>query len=86
MARIKVKVKPRASKDEVIGVQSGTVVLRVKAPPADGAANQATIKLLAQRLSLPKSAITIRHGHTSRTKILEVEGLTEAEITGRLCP
>jgi uncharacterized protein (TIGR00251 family) len=67
-------VQPRASCDEIVGVDpDGTLRVRVTAPPADGKANKKLIKLLAQAFDVPKSAVVIVAGATSREKIVEVE-------------
>ena len=57
---------------------------RVAAPPVDGEANTALIKLIAKTLGLPKSAVTIAAGGSARVKTLEIEGLDQAEIERRL--
>jgi len=83
--RITVQVIPRSSKN-VIEWERGTVKVRLTAPPVDGAANEALIALLAERLGLPKRAISIVHGATGRRKTLEISGMTpellERKITG----
>ena len=65
---ISVLVQPRASKCQVAGVHGGAVKLRLTAPPVEGAANKMCIAFLAKTLGLPKSAVEIVAGHTSRTK------------------
>jgi uncharacterized protein len=57
---------------------------RLTAPPVDGAANRALIALLADRLHIPKRAIAITHGATSRLKTVEITGLTLDELRSRL--
>ena len=79
MIRLTVKVTPKASADRVQGWASdeeGGQVLKiaVTAVPEDGKANKAVIALLAKRLKLPKSAITIAAGETSRRKTLLIDG------------
>lgn len=59
------------------------VEVRVSAAPADGAANEEVVKLLAKALGLPKSRLTIVSGHTARLKRIELP-LDEAEIRSRL--
>jgi hypothetical protein len=76
---VDLQVIPGAKADRVEGVQvqdDGAVVLRVrlKAPPADGKANRALIKLLAKRLGVPKSEITLASGATARRKRLHLTG------------
>jgi Uncharacterized conserved protein len=57
---------------------------RLTAPPVDNAANEALVKLLADQLALPKRAITIVRGATSRQKIIEIADLTVEELRRRL--
>ena len=58
--------------------------VRVSAPPVDGEANAALLKLIAKTLGLPRSAVTIASGDTARIKILQVEGLDDAEVARRI--
>lgn len=62
----------------------GALRVRVKAPPVDGAANAALIQLLAKRLGVAKSAITLITGATARNKIIEVDGISDGELRRRL--
>lgn len=70
-----VRVVPRASKSEIIGVIDGAVKVRLKAPPVDGAANGELIKLFAGKLGVAKSDVEIVSGLTSKTKRLRVSGV-----------
>ena len=81
--RISVRVIPRSRKNEV-SWEGETLKVRLTAPPVDGAANEALITLLADRLKLPKRALHIVQGATSRLKLLEIEGITLAEIIQKL--
>lgn len=77
--RLAVRLTPRAGSDTLGGVRETAprrpcLLARVTAPPADGAANSALIRLLAKSLGLPKSAFTIAAGESSRTKTLEIAG------------
>jgi uncharacterized protein (TIGR00251 family) len=81
--RLTVRVIPRSSRN-AIAWEQGVLKVRLTAPPVDGAANDALIVLLAQRLGLPKSAISIAHGATGRQKIVEIAGMTEAEVAAKL--
>ncbi len=87
--RIAVQVIPRSSKN-VIEWGQGAVKVRLTAPPVDGAANEALIALLAERLDLPKRAISIVYGATGRRKTLEILGMTpellERKLTGGTSP
>jgi uncharacterized protein YggU (UPF0235/DUF167 family) len=71
--RITLRVVPRADRDVVEGVVGGVLRVRVTAAPADGAANDAVIRVLAAALQVPRSAIAIVRGSTSRTKLLEID-------------
>ena len=81
--RINVRVIPRSSKNEITW-ENNALKVRLTAPPVDGAANEALIKLLAARLSLPKSALQIVQGATGRQKVLEIEGLTLVDMLQKL--
>ncbi len=85
-AAIVVAVTPRAGKDEIAGMQGDVIKVKLTAPPVDGAANEALIKFLAQRLDVRPSAIEIVAGHSSRQKLVSIVGLSPAEVTSRLFP
>lgn len=74
--RFSVRVQPRASRSEVDGLHGDALKIRVHAPPVDGAANEAVIEVLAEALGVPRRAVTIVAGQASRTKVVEVEGIT----------
>ena len=80
---ITVRVIPRSSKN-VLEWKQGTLKARLTAPPVDGAANEALQELLAKRLALPRRAISIVRGATSRQKVVEIAGLTLADLQYRL--
>ncbi len=83
-AILSVKVQPRASRSEIIGIQEGILKLRVQSPPVQGAANEAVIKLLSKSLGIGKSMIRVKSGHGARLKRLEIEGMDIREIYRRL--
>ena len=84
-AALNIKVVPRASRDEIVGLHTdGVVKVRVKAPPADGAANEAVIKLLARALGVKPRDIEIVAGHASTLKLLSIVGLTATQVDERL--
>ena len=74
-ATLRVRVSPRASRDEVAGERDGALVVRLTAPPVDGAANEELIDVLAAALGVPKRAITIVAGARSRQKRVHVTGV-----------
>lgn len=79
-ARLPVHVTPKASRDEVADWRGGELRLRVCAPPEDGKANAAACKLVARALGVPKSAVAVARGETSRHKQLEIELLTQEDV------
>jgi uncharacterized protein (TIGR00251 family) len=84
VAVIAVRVTPRSSRDAVEGVDDvGELRVRVTAPPADGAANAAVTRLLARELCVPRSAVRLASGATSRHKRVAVDGLAAAELRTR---
>lgn len=74
-AVVPVRVTPRASQDELT-VVDGVVRVRLTAAPVEGAANTALIALLASRLGVPKRAIQIKRGGSSRDKLVAIEGIS----------
>jgi uncharacterized protein (TIGR00251 family) len=81
---VRVRVKPRASREELQEVREGALVVRLTAPPVEGAANKALARLLGKRLGIPPSAVVIESGTTSRNKLVVVNGLTAPELRARL--
>ena len=67
-----VRVTPRARENAVSGERDGALHVRVTAPPVDGKANDALVRLLAQSLDVPRSAIRVDRGTASRTKRVSV--------------
>lgn len=84
MARLTIRLSPRASRDEIVGMREGMLVVRVTAAPVDGAANEALVRLLAKLLDVARSEVTIVSGKTARTKVVEMAGLEEAQVWRRL--
>jgi uncharacterized protein (TIGR00251 family) len=79
-----VHVQPRASRTEVVGWHGDAVKIRLAAPPVDGAANDALIDFLADRLALPRAAISLAGGTTSRRKRLRIDGVTLDQVLAAL--
>lgn len=89
MTRLTVRLTPRGGADRIDGWDTdaeGRAVLRarVRAAPTDGKANTALLSLIARALTIPESDVMIARGAASRLKMLEIEGLSEAEIRTRL--
>jgi uncharacterized protein YggU (UPF0235/DUF167 family) len=71
--RFSVRLTPRGGQDRVDGVADGTLRVRVSAPPVEGAANEALIRLLAAELGVTRGAVRIAAGAAARTKIVEAD-------------
>ena len=83
-ARVRVRVQPRASRNEIVAWQDDALRVRVSAPPVDGAANAAVEALLAQALRVAPSTVSVVRGERSRDKVVRVAGLSLADIRARL--
>ena len=75
-----VHVQPRARKSEVAGIHGDALKVRVTAPPQGGRANDEVIRVLADALGVPRSAVEILAGHTSRRKRVRVRGVTAEQV------
>ncbi|HYK39415.1 MAG TPA: DUF167 domain-containing protein [Candidatus Eremiobacteraceae bacterium] len=79
-----VRVQPRASKDELAGEMNGALKIRLQAPAVENRANDALIEFLAELLKTPKSAVRILSGDRSRTKRIEIRGVTGQQVQALL--
>ena len=79
-----VRVQPRASKDEIAGEMGGALRVRLRAPAAEDRANEALVEFLAQLLKTPRSAVRILSGERSRTKRMEIRGVTRRQVLALL--
>ena len=77
-------MRPRAGRDQIVGWQDARLRVRVTAPPAAGAANEAVRALLAERLGVARSRVEIVRGQTARTKVVRVLGLAPEDLSARL--
>ncbi|MDD2465160.1 MAG: DUF167 domain-containing protein [Desulfobulbus sp.] len=77
---LRLHVQPRASANSLAGLQGDLLKLRLTTPPVDGKANKAVIAYLAKLFHLPKSAITLKSGHQSRSKTMVITGLTLQDV------
>lgn len=82
--QFKIKVQPRSSKNEIIGLQGDALKVKLMAPPVDGEANEACIRFLSKFFAVPRKRVKIISGQTSQHKIIEIENITEEEILGCL--
>jgi uncharacterized protein len=79
--RLTVRATPKAGRNEIAGRRAdGALLVRVTAAPENGRANAAVCGLVAKALGVPKGAVRIVRGDTSRDKVLEVEGADEADL------
>jgi hypothetical protein len=81
---VAVRVQPRASRDEVVGEMDGALKVRLQAPAVENRANEALCEYLAELLKTPKSAVRILSGDRSRTKLLEIRGITKQQLLALL--
>ena len=79
-----VRVRPRASKDEIAGEMGGALKVRLRAPAVEDRANEALVEFLAQLLKTPRSAVRILSGERSRTKRIEIYGVARQQILALL--
>ncbi len=73
-------IQPGAKKTEVAGQHGEALKIRLAAPPVDGKANEALLRFVAETLGLPKSAVSLKSGQTSRRKVLEISGTTNEAV------
>lgn len=82
--KIAVHVQPNARRNEVLGFEDGVLRVKIAAPPVKGKANKELIEFMNRLLGVSKSSVTIEKGATSRSKVIGVSGLSQAEISNRL--
>jgi len=81
---VAVRVQPRASRDEIAGEMEGALRVRLQAPAVENRANEALREFLAALLKTPKSAVRILSGERSRTKRVEIAGVTTTQVEALL--
>lgn len=81
-----VRVIPRASRPGLAGTRDGALLVRLSAPPVEGAANAELIQLLAKALDVPKRQVTIVAGERGRLKRVKLEGVTAERVAEKLKP
>lgn len=84
MADIAVRLKPRGSRDELLGVRDGVLEAKVTAPPVEGRANKALCKMVAKRLGVAPSRVAVVRGAKAREKVVRVEGVEKAQVEAAL--
>ena len=83
---LRVRVSPRASRNGVAGLRDGALVVKLTAPPVEGEANAALVAFIADRLGVPRGAVTLRHGARGRDKTLHVANVDVETARARLQP
>jgi uncharacterized protein len=81
---LQVKVHSGAVRNEITGIASGVLQVKIAAPPEKGKANRELIDFLSSRLGVKKSSIAIVKGETGRSKFIAVDGLSPDEALKRL--
>jgi uncharacterized protein (TIGR00251 family) len=79
-----IKAIPNAPRSEVVGWLGDALKIKVHAPPVEGRANDALCEFLADSLRLPRRAVTVLRGDTSRQKLLRIDGRTFTEVKAKL--
>jgi len=83
-AEVEVRLRPRGHRDELIRFEDGVLHARVSAPPVDGKANRALCKLVAKRVGVAPSRVSVVRGEKSRRKLLRIEGVDPAAARSAL--
>jgi uncharacterized protein (TIGR00251 family) len=78
--RVAVRVQPRASRSELAGEHGGALKVRLQAPPVDGAANEALVEFLARALGVARRDVRIVSGQSSRSKVVEIDGIEPGRV------
>jgi uncharacterized protein len=81
---IGIRLKPGAGREKIVSIDEREVCVSVTAPPVEGKANKALVKFLSRTLDLPKSALEIKRGETSRIKLVEIAGMTKEEAMRKI--
>jgi uncharacterized protein len=77
---LRLRIVPRASRTEIAGIHGGMVRIRLAAVPVEGAANEALIRFLADRIAVPRSSVRVVSGQTSRSKVLAISGASLEQV------
>jgi hypothetical protein len=83
-ATLRVRVSPRAPRDEMAGERNGALVVRLTAPPVEGQANAALVRFLARHLGIAPSAVSVTQGAKTRDKVLLVAGARADDLLASL--
>jgi uncharacterized protein (TIGR00251 family) len=84
MEGVAIKVLPRSSRNQVLGLRDGAVAIKLQAPPVEGAANAALISYLAALLGVAKRDVCLLRGDASRQKLISVAGFNAPALRAEL--
>jgi uncharacterized protein len=84
VAQIRVRLTPRAAREQIAPADADAYLVRVTAPPVDGRANDALCRLIARRAGVAPSRVTLVRGAKAREKVVSVEGIDAATLRERL--
>jgi len=80
-ADLQVKLLPRSSRSEIVGIENNILKVKVTSPPVDGEANKALIQLLAKSLGISKGRVEIVAGKSSKLKTIRIYGLSGKDVS-----
>jgi uncharacterized protein len=83
-ALVRVRLQPRARRDEIVGERAGSLLVRVGAPPLDGRANDALCRLLAKAAGVAPGRASVIKGASARDKVVRLEGVGTEALWARL--
>lgn len=72
----KIRVQPKSSRNKLDGPYQDGIKVRLTAPPVDGEANQACLEFFAKLFGIAKSRVELVSGHTGRSKVIRLLGIT----------
>ena len=81
---LEIHLQPGTKSNAIVSFNDGVLYVKVTALPQKGRANQALLELMAQALGIPKSAVAIIRGHTTRNKVIAIQGLNQEELKDML--
>lgn len=84
MATLTIQTTPNAPRSSVVGWVEGRLKVKVKAPAVEGKANAELLRFMAEVLGVRPNAVRLVRGETARLKVIEVDGLEEAEVAQRI--
>lgn len=79
-----IRVVPRASRSEIVGIHDGALKIRIASPPVDGAANTEVVRFLAKTFGVSKSEVFIISGETSKNKRIKIANLSKLSFEEKI--